>query len=61
MIELASRKRGQDPPPWVVWEALTVPNRDRTRRWLELLDDEVAPRILEAVEANPGGLVIAMG
>jgi hypothetical protein len=50
VIELASRKRGQDPPPWVVWEALTVPNRDPIRRWLELVDGEVAPRILGAVE-----------
>lgn len=50
MIELASRKRGQAPPAWVVWEALTVPNRDRSRRWLELLEDEVAPTILESVK-----------
>jgi hypothetical protein len=32
----------------VVFESLTTPDRDPSRRWLRLLDDEVAPRVLES-------------
>jgi hypothetical protein len=31
-----------------LFEALTHPDRDQTRPWLHLLDDEERPRILEA-------------
>lgn len=48
MIELVSRKRDQNPPPWAVWEALAEPNRDPTRPWLKLHSGEVPPRIVEA-------------
>ena len=46
MIEIASRQRGQAPPPWVIWEALAEPNRDADRPWLELRPEEVPPKIL---------------
>ncbi|GAA3392833.1 hypothetical protein [Cryptosporangium minutisporangium] len=50
MIEVGSRVRRQPPPPRVVFEALTNPDRDPARPWLQLRDDEVPPRILEAEE-----------
>ena len=55
MIELGSRKKDQPPPAWVVWEALTEPNRDPIRQWLEFRADEMPPRILEA--SKPGLVV----
>ncbi|MDW3847542.1 hypothetical protein NMK34_13145 [Micromonospora sp. BRA006-A] len=48
MIEAGSRARTQPPPPAVVFEALTEPDRDPARPWLRLLDDEQPPRILHA-------------
>ena len=50
MIELGSRKRDQPAPPSVVWEALTEPNRDPSRLWLDLRQDELTPSVLEAVK-----------
>jgi hypothetical protein len=38
-----------------VFEALTQPDRDPARPWLELLDDEQRPRL---VEADQPGLVV---
>jgi hypothetical protein len=52
MQEVGSRKRNQPAPPHVIFEALTHPNRDPQRPWLLLLDDEVAPRILEENEPD---------
>lgn len=46
MIEIGRRRRSQPPPPHVVFEALTEPNRDPARPWLELLDDETWPEVL---------------
>ncbi|SCG46188.1 hypothetical protein [Micromonospora humi] len=46
--EVGSRARTQPPPPSVVFEALTRPDRDPARPWLRLLDDEQPPRVLEA-------------
>ncbi len=48
MIEAGSRRRGQAPPPWVVFEALSTPDRDPARPWLRLLDDEQRPRVMRA-------------
>ncbi|MEU7144363.1 hypothetical protein ABZ942_33305 [Nocardia sp. NPDC046473] len=48
MIEIGSRARRLPAPPFVVWESLTEPRRPQARAWLELLSDEVEPRILEA-------------
>jgi hypothetical protein len=39
--------RNQPAPPYIVFEALTEPNRDPSRHWLELLDDEQSPGISE--------------
>jgi hypothetical protein len=50
MKELGSRKCDQAPPPSVGWEALTEPNREPGRPWLELDGDEVAPGIQEAAK-----------
>ena len=55
MIEAGSRKRHQAPPPHILFEALTEPDRDPARPWLRLLDDENPPRVLQA---RPPGLVI---
>ncbi len=35
-------------PPHIVFEALTQPDRDQSRPWLVLLDDEVRPQLLAA-------------
>ncbi|SIQ90850.1 SRPBCC family protein [Micromonospora avicenniae] len=48
MIEAGSRVRSQPPPPDIVFEALTEPDRDPARPWLRLLDDERSPQILSA-------------
>ena len=50
MLEAGNRKRNQPAPPHVMFEALTRPDRDPARPWLELLDDEQRPRLLEASE-----------
>lgn len=50
VLELGSRTRDQPAPPHVVWEALVDPFRVGARRWLDLADDEVTPRIFEAVK-----------
>jgi hypothetical protein len=52
MQEVGSRKRNQPAPPHIIYEALRQPTRDHQRRWLVLLDDEVAPQILDAEEPN---------
>jgi hypothetical protein len=50
VLEVGRRRRNQPAPPHVVFEALTQPHRDPTRRWLLLASDEQAPRVLEARE-----------
>jgi hypothetical protein len=46
--ELASRERTQAPPAWLVWEALAGPGDEAAREWLDLEDNEVLPKVLEA-------------
>jgi hypothetical protein len=48
MIEVASRDKGQDAPDWVIFEALTEPDRDAARKWMFLVPGERHPEILEA-------------
>jgi hypothetical protein len=48
MIEIGIRRRNQPAPPHILFEALTQPDRDPTRPWLHLLDDEERPRIIQA-------------
>ena len=50
MIEIGSRARTQAPPPTVLFEALTQPDRPGAREWLLLADDEESPSVLEAVD-----------
>ncbi|MEV4093910.1 hypothetical protein [Streptosporangium saharense] len=50
MIELGSRERRQPPPPRIVWESLANPQLPGARKWLELLPDEIGPRVLRSVE-----------
>jgi hypothetical protein len=50
MMEVGRRCRNQPAPPWVVYQALTEPNRDPHRQWLLLMDDEVLPTVLESEE-----------
>ncbi|TJZ78119.1 hypothetical protein FCG67_13475 [Rhodococcus oryzae] len=52
MPEVARKRRTQPPPPHVLYEALTNPDRDPTRPWLLLHDDEQRPSIAESVEPN---------
>jgi len=47
VLEIGSRCRSQPPPPQVVFEALTEPDRDPARPWLHLLEDEIRPVVLE--------------
>jgi hypothetical protein len=46
--ELGSREREQPAPPHVVWDSLTRPRQRSARPWLDLLEDEVEPRVLES-------------
>jgi hypothetical protein len=55
MLELGSRERGQPAPAHIVWESLTAPRKPTARPWLDLLPDEIEPRI---VEAEPPSLVV---
>jgi hypothetical protein len=52
MQEAGSRKRTQPAPPHVIFAALTQPDRDPSRPWLHLLDDEQRPRAVETEEPN---------
>lgn len=55
MEEYGSRARRLPAPPAVVWESLTQPRRPGARPWLQLLVDEVDPRVLRA---DAPGLVV---
>jgi hypothetical protein len=52
MFEAGSRTRSQAPPPAIVFEALSEPDRDPVRPWLRLLDDEQRPQILRRERPN---------
>ncbi|MCZ7422199.1 hypothetical protein O7605_22145 [Verrucosispora sp. WMMA2121] len=52
MIELGSRMRSQPAPPRVVWASLVRPRDPAARQWLDLLDDEVDPQILDSLEPS---------
>ncbi len=52
MGELWSRRRNLPAPPHVVFGDLTAPTRNTIRTWLHLLDDEVAPMVLERKYIN---------
>jgi hypothetical protein len=48
MLEIGSRQRNLPPPPHVVFDDLIAPRRSGIRSWLNLLDDEIAPQILDS-------------
>lgn len=48
MIEIGSRARKLPAPPAIVWESLVDPHRAGARPWLNLLDDEIEPTIIDA-------------
>ena len=52
MIEVTSRAKSQPAPDWVLFEALTEPDRDAARRWLLLGPGERHPEILESREPD---------
>jgi len=48
MEAIGSRQRNQPAPPAVLFEDLCDPTRQPARPWLHLLDDEVAPTVVES-------------
>ena len=52
MEKVNSRKRNQPAPPWVIFDDLCDPNRRPVRPWLHLLDDEIAPVVVEFDRPN---------
>lgn len=50
MHKVASRRRSQPPPARFLFEALIDPHREPVRHWPDLRDNEIEPRIIEAVE-----------
>jgi len=52
MLEVGTRSRSQPAPPWVLFEALSHPDRDPSRPWLRLREDEIAPRVLDAAQPH---------
>ncbi|GAA5148428.1 hypothetical protein GCM10023340_22190 [Nocardioides marinquilinus] len=52
MHELAHRRRNLPAPPRVVWRSLAEPHDPAARPWLDLRDDEVAPRVLRGEEPH---------
>jgi hypothetical protein len=55
MEAIGSRRRSQPAPPWAIFDDLHDPHRQPCRPWLLLLDDEIAPVVLES--DRPGHLV----
>ena len=51
-VELVRRRKSQDPPARVVWQAIANPESTTSRGWpwFEPLADEQSPAIVEAVE-----------
>lgn len=50
MRVLRRRSKAQPPPAWVIYGALSDPVADQARRkWLDLRDDELPPRVVQAV------------
>lgn len=46
-MEAGRRVRSQPAPPHAIFEALTEPDRDPARPWLDLRDDEQPPQLVE--------------
>jgi hypothetical protein len=52
MFELGRRTRTLPAPPHIVWESLADPHQPGARPWLNLLEDEAEPGVMEAVRPN---------
>lgn len=52
---LARRRKGQAPPPWVVWEALNDPFGSEDRPWFHVRPGECPPTVLR--QARPSTVV----
>jgi hypothetical protein len=52
LVEVAQRRKGQAPPPWVIWETLNEPFRVPERQWLDLTDDERPPVVVFGAEPH---------
>jgi hypothetical protein len=48
VTEIGSRTRKLPAPASIVWQSLVDPHEPGTRPWLNLLPDEVEPKVLEA-------------
>ena len=48
MEMIGSRQRSQPAPAWAIFDDLCDPHRQPCRPWLVLLDDEIAPLVLES-------------
>jgi hypothetical protein len=46
LVEVARKRRGQVPPPWVVWGALIDPWEDPRRPWLDQLRSNERPPVI---------------
>jgi hypothetical protein len=55
VIEFGSRARSQPAPAHVVWRSLAQPHDPAGRQWLDLLDGETDPQIVDSAEP---GLVV---
>lgn len=51
-VELVRKRKGQDPPAHLLWEAIAYPLSEESRgwAWFEPRADEQAPEILEAIK-----------
>ncbi|MGX9788757.1 hypothetical protein [Mycobacterium sp. MMS18-G62] len=52
MEAIGSRQRNQPAPPKAVFDDLCDPHRQPIRPWLDLLDDEIAPTVIESDEPH---------
>jgi hypothetical protein len=52
VLEAGSRRRIHPAPPAAILEALTEANRDTTRPWMSLFEDERQPRVVEVDEPD---------
>ena len=55
MDAIATKRRRQPVPPSVLFEDLIFPNRQPSRPWLMLFDDEIEPTVIES--ERPGKVV----
>ena len=52
LVELVARRKGLDPPPWVIWEALCDPLRTGRFAWFDIRPGEMAPAVLHQTKPS---------